>query len=77
MVPSRVCFNVPMCSARPPQPRARLRWPVRLGKVSLHLLLVQGYRHGAQGTGFMPLPRGHPSDPQPGAEQGPSHSSPP
>lgn len=75
--PCRVCFNGPMCSARPRQPRPRLRWPVGPGKVFLHSRQVQGHGHGAQGPGFMAVPRGPRSDPQPGPEQGPPHSSPP
>lgn len=64
--PCRVCFNGPMCSVRPRQPRPRLRWPVGLVRVSLHLLHLQGHRYGAHGTRFMPVPRGHRSDPSPG-----------
>lgn len=62
-------LTVSVCSARPPQLRLRLRWPAGLGRVSLHLLQVQGHRRGADGTGFMPIPRGHPSDLQPGANR--------
>lgn len=59
-------LTVSVCSARPPQLRPRLRWPAGLGRVSLHLLQVQGHRRRADGTGFMPVPGDTPLIPSPG-----------